>query len=111
MKFFFTGTLVATLIFSSAYTFAQESVLSSSRYVADEVIVTYTSAPAPLQAGLRNSSLAQESAMGQDTAVLKTRDGQTVAQLIQDLQDNPNVKSAQPNFRYHTFAVSNDPNF
>jgi hypothetical protein len=111
MKKIFTGILLASLI-SCAPIFAQEDSSPSLSYVPNEVIVTYKANSLNNPKGLRSSSvISEESNRGQDISLIKTTEGQTVEQLIQDLQNDPNVESIQPNFRYHTFAISNDPNF
>lgn len=111
MKKIFYGILLA-LIISCAPIFAQDDFSSSLSYVPNEVIVTYKSSPSTLQKGLRTLSLPNEEAsIDEHTSVVKITDGQTVAQAIQDFQNDPNVESVQPNFVYHLWGISNDPYF
>ena len=44
----------------------------------------------------------------ENISVMKINDGQSVAEVMQDLQNNPNVEYVQPNFIYKMQII--DPN-
>ena len=114
--------MMLTLFFFSAYVLGQGNVsIDGQRYVADEVIIKFTS-----EINIKKSSgiksmqnfaynenlIPQENIPAQNISVMKITDGQSVMSVIQDLQNNSSVEYVQPNFIYTTMmADPNDTNF
>lgn len=116
-KYFYI--VLSLLLFSSASVMAQEVVSPDiQKYVADEVIVKFKPANIDLQktSGIKSmktfavqQELSSESTIpAENISVMKITDGQSVADVIQGLQNNPNVDYVQPNFLYTTMMT--DPN-
>ena len=116
-KYFYIA--VSLLLFSSASVMAQETPsLHTQRYVADEVLVKFKPANINLQksSGMKsmksfaiNQELSTESTLpAENISVMKITDGQSVDQVIQDLQNDPSVDYVQPNFVYSIQMA--DPN-
>lgn len=116
-KSFYTITIILLSFFSGTI-FAQENISDQGqRYVADEVIVKFKPWSIDLQknSGIKsmqnfaaNQELSSENSIpAQNISVMKIEDGQSVAEVIQDLQNDPSIEYVQPNFVY-TLAIS-DP--
>jgi thermitase len=122
MKKFVYGTMMLVLFFFSAQVLGQENAsINGQRYIADEVIIKFTS-----EINIKKSSgiksmqnfasgenlIPQENIPAQNITVMKIEDGQDVMTVIQDLQNNPSVEYSQPNFLYTLQATDpNDPGF
>ena len=123
MQKFVYGTLLLTLFFFSAQALAQENIPETTqRYVVNEVIIKFKPSAMNLQKsnGIKsmqnfavNQQLSSESIIpAQNISVMKIEDGQSVTQVIQDLQNDPNVEYSQPNFIYTIQTTNpNDPDF
>lgn len=122
MKKYFYVALVLVL-FSSASVMAQEATFpNTQKYVADEVIIKFTPTNINLQrstwiASMKNFAVNQELHSEtilpvQNISVMKIEDGQSVTEVIQDLQNDPNIDYVQPNFIYSTQStLPNDSYF
>jgi len=98
---------------------AQEATSpNTQRYVADEVIVKFKPSTINLQKSngiksMQNFATSQDLSSEQvlptqNISIMKITDGQSVADVIQDLQNDPSVDYVQPNFLY-TIQMA-DPN-
>lgn len=111
--------VLSLLLFSSASVMAQQGPsLNDQKYVADEVLVKFKPANINLQktSGVKSmknfavdQALSTESTIpAENISVMKITDGQSVADVIQNLQNDPSVDYVQPNFIYA--LETTDPN-
>ena len=111
--------VLSLLLFSSASVMAQQGPsLNAQKYVADEVLVKFKPANINLQktSGVKSmknfavdQALSTESTIpAENISVMKITDGQSVADVIQNLQNDPSVDYVQPNFIYA--LETTDPN-
>jgi len=60
----------------------------------------------------REALTTKSTIVDKNISVMQINDGQTVDEVIQDLQNDPNVEHVQPNFIYHIqIANPNDTYF
>jgi hypothetical protein len=112
---------VLILIFFSTVIAQNTQHTVSPKYVPGEVLVKYKTSQADISTKRWQNIIkifAQNKNMeitdnieNYNIAVMKIQWEETVEQMVDNLNNDPNVEYAQPNYIYHTYSTPNDPDF
>lgn len=98
-----TNYVIAETIDTSIITEELESITDLSEYETNEVIVKYKE-PEFVESTYEENS----SAITDDFNLIEAGNRLELKELIENLQDDPNVLYIQPNYKYTLFGISND---
>ena len=114
----FFSTVIAQ---NTLHTMSSSSNNSTQKYVPGEVLVKYKTSQADISTK-KWQNIIRISAQNKNMKItdniedynivaMKIQWEETVEQMVANLNNDPNVEYAQPNYIYHTYSTPNDPDF